>query len=159
MTRRSGLLRLASGDGSGVRTVQTHLELAALPTAVPCARLHTLSVTAEWGLQHLAETAELLVSELVTNAIQASQRLTLTSPPVVHLWLVRDQNSITVCVWDASPDMPVRHDAGPDEESGRCLMIIDAVSSDWDAYHKDGGKIVWARVDSGAGSLLGPRRC
>jgi anti-sigma regulatory factor (Ser/Thr protein kinase) len=148
MTRRSGLLGLASGDGNGVRTVQTHLGLAALPTAVPCARLHAKSVAAEWGLRRLAETAELLASELVTNAIQASGRLPLPSSPVIHLWLVRDQNSITICVWDASPDMPVRHDAGPDEESGRGLMIIDTVSSDWGAYLKDGGKIVWARIDA-----------
>jgi anti-sigma regulatory factor (Ser/Thr protein kinase) len=150
MTGRSGLLRLASGDSAHVGTVQTHLELGAQPTAVPCARLHTLSVASEWGLHRLAETAELLVSELVTNAIQASQRLTRTAPPVVHLWLVRDQNGITICVWDASPDMPVRHDAGPDEDSGRGLMIIDTVSSDRGAYRKDGGKIVWARIDAGA---------
>jgi hypothetical protein len=44
--------------------------------------------------------------------------------------------------------MPVRHDAGPDEESGRGLMIIDTVSSDRGAYRKDGGKIVWARIDA-----------
>ena len=105
-------------------------------------------MTAEWGLQPLAETVELLVSELVTNAIQASQRLSRAEPAVVHLWLIRGQNSITVCVWDASADMPVRHDAGADEESGRGLMIIDAVSSDWGAYLKDGGKIVWARIDA-----------
>jgi anti-sigma regulatory factor (Ser/Thr protein kinase) len=148
MTGRSGLLRLASGDIAHLGTVQSHLELSAQPTAVPCARLHALCVTAEWGLQPLAETVELLASELVTNAIRASQRLSLAGPAVVHLWLVRGQNSITVCVWDASPDMPVRHDAGPDEESGRGLMIIDTVSSAWGAYLKDGGKIVWARVDA-----------
>jgi hypothetical protein len=48
--------------------LRTRLELAALPTAVPCARGHVRSVALEWGLTGLADTAELLASELVTNA-------------------------------------------------------------------------------------------
>jgi hypothetical protein len=47
--------------------LQSYLELAALPSAVPCARLHTRQVLWEWGLGAAAETVELLVSELVTN--------------------------------------------------------------------------------------------
>jgi hypothetical protein len=43
---------------------QSHLVLGALPTAVPCARLHARLVLAEWGLKESAETAELIVSEL-----------------------------------------------------------------------------------------------
>ena len=46
----------------------SQLELGALPTAVPCARLHARQVILEWGLTGLAHTAELVVSELVTNA-------------------------------------------------------------------------------------------
>jgi anti-sigma regulatory factor (Ser/Thr protein kinase) len=49
--------------------------LGALPNAVPCARLHASLVLAEWGLKALAETAELIVSELVTNAVRASAAL------------------------------------------------------------------------------------
>ncbi len=44
--------------------------LGALPSAVPCARLHARQVLWEWGLSKDAETAELLLSELVTNAVQ-----------------------------------------------------------------------------------------
>ena len=43
------------------------LDLGALPGAVPCARLHTRPVLAEWDLAHVTEQAELLVSELVTD--------------------------------------------------------------------------------------------
>jgi hypothetical protein len=46
------------------RPLQTHLELAALPSAVPCVRGHLRAVALEWGLKELADTAELLVSEL-----------------------------------------------------------------------------------------------
>src|SRR5690348_1671991 len=48
------------------------LDLGCLPSAVPCARLHTRAILAEWGLAHLNDTAELLVSELATNALQAT---------------------------------------------------------------------------------------
>lgn len=65
------------------RPLQTHLELAALPSAVPCARGHVRAVALEWGLQELADTAELLASELVTNAIQASGTLRIAQTPVV----------------------------------------------------------------------------
>jgi len=53
---------------------RSHLVLGALPSAVPCARLHAKLVLAEWGLKALAETAELLVSELVTNAVRRFTR-------------------------------------------------------------------------------------
>jgi hypothetical protein len=49
--------------------LESFLELGAFPGAVPCARLHTRQVLWEWGLAALGETSELLVSELVTNAV------------------------------------------------------------------------------------------
>jgi hypothetical protein len=47
---------------------QTSLDLLALPSAVPCARGHVRALATERGLHGLAQTAELLASELVTNA-------------------------------------------------------------------------------------------
>jgi hypothetical protein len=52
--------------------LRSSLELGALPTAVPCARLHARHLVWEWGLDGLAESTELLVSELVTNAVKAT---------------------------------------------------------------------------------------
>jgi hypothetical protein len=43
---------------------QSHLELGALPSAVPSARLHARFVVAEWGLASIADTVELIVSEM-----------------------------------------------------------------------------------------------
>jgi anti-sigma regulatory factor (Ser/Thr protein kinase) len=49
------------------------LELAPLPTAIPCFRLHTVAVLTEWGLpRDLIADAQMLVSELMTNAADAS---------------------------------------------------------------------------------------
>jgi hypothetical protein len=103
-----------------------------------------------WGLPELADTAELLASELVTNAVRASQRLTpradLPLVPVVRIWVASDQISLVIRVWDASSDMPQRRDAGPDAEGGRGLQLVDAVSADWGAYQEDNGKVVWVMI-------------
>jgi len=56
--------------------LRTRLELAAQPTAPGVARGHVRAVAYEWGLASLADTAELLASEIATNAVLASQRLT-----------------------------------------------------------------------------------
>jgi anti-sigma regulatory factor (Ser/Thr protein kinase) len=129
--------------------LMTHLELAALPTAVPCARMHAKAVALEWGLPALAEKIELIVSELVTNSIQAAQRSHggghLTTA-VVRLWLSSDLDCVLIRVWDGNRQMPVRQEAGPDEESGRGLMLVQQLCSEWGAYRKADGKVVWALV-------------
>jgi anti-sigma regulatory factor (Ser/Thr protein kinase) len=52
--------------------LRSSLELGALPTAVPCACLHVRHVLWEWGLSSLSDRAELLVHELVANAVDAA---------------------------------------------------------------------------------------
>src|ERR1035438_5527339 len=64
--------------------LQDFLELGALAGAVPCARLHARQVLWEWGFR-LGENAELLVTELVSNAVKASRAMTQAFP--VRLWL------------------------------------------------------------------------
>jgi anti-sigma regulatory factor (Ser/Thr protein kinase) len=132
------------------RPLQTHLELAALPSAVPCARGHVRAVALEWGLEELADTAELLASELVTNAVRACDRLRIRADldivPVVRLWLVSDRASIVIHVWDASNGMPVRHEANPGDERGRGLTLVESLGKDWGAYREASGKVVWVLV-------------
>jgi anti-sigma regulatory factor (Ser/Thr protein kinase) len=121
----------------------SHLELGALPTAVSCARLHARQVLIEWGMSAQAHTAELLVSELVTNAVRASSDLL---SPVVRVWLSSDRSTIAIRVWDGSADMPVRQDAEPDSECGRGLLLVDSLSEDWGSYPKAEGKVVWVLI-------------
>jgi anti-sigma regulatory factor (Ser/Thr protein kinase) len=125
---------------------QDFLELGALVSAVPCARLHARQVVWEWGLGSLIESTELLVAELVTNAVKASHAATKAFP--VRLWLVSDSAQILVLVWDASPRPPVRTRASGDAESGRGLILVEAVSEQWGWYTREdsGGKFVWAAV-------------
>jgi anti-sigma regulatory factor (Ser/Thr protein kinase) len=122
------------------------IELSALPGAVPCARLHTRQLMWEWGLTRLSEGVELLVSELVTNAIHASRSMERTS--AVRLWLTADKKRVVILVWDASLRVPERMRAGADAESGRGLLLVEALSSRWGSYfpQEAGGKVVWAEI-------------
>ena len=85
--------------------LRSYLELGALPTAVPCARLHARQLAWEWGLDGLAESTELLVSELVTNAVQAMEQQ--DDQPAVRLRLSSDNARLLIEVWDADPRPPV----------------------------------------------------
>ena len=124
--------------------LRTFLELGALPGAVPCARLHAHNVLAEWRLTVFSESTGLLISELVTNAIQISRLADPDAP--VRLWLVSDRAQVVIFVWDASPLPPLPGDVGEDAESGRGLLIVQAVSArwGWDFPPGMGGKVVWA---------------
>jgi anti-sigma regulatory factor (Ser/Thr protein kinase) len=130
---------------------QSHLELAAITGAVPSARLHTRLILREWGLESLSDTAELVMSELVTNALRACSQLRtradLPMVPMIHAWIVVRDTSVFIHVWDSSPEMPVRQEISSiDQESGRGLMIVDALSKEWGVYEKDGGKVVWVML-------------
>ena len=54
--------------------LRSYLELPALPASVRSARLHARNILHEWHMAALADTVELLVSEIITNAVRASAR-------------------------------------------------------------------------------------
>src|ERR1700679_1259986 len=89
--------------------LSSSLPLGALVTATPCARLHARAVLAEWGLHSLAEAAELIVSELVTNAVRASTRpngrprYDGAGLPVVIVRLGTDGGRVMIEGWDGAP--------------------------------------------------------
>ena len=133
------------------RSRQSQLELGALPSAVPSARLHARLVVSEWGLGAIAEVVELVVSELVTNAMKVS-RAVGHQPPVV-LGLCGNDHQVLITVWDASGEPihgPASEDAWPDAEaeSGRGLLLVDTLSTHWGMYSYGAGrgKVVWSLV-------------
>lgn len=135
--------------------VQNVLAIAALPTTAPCARLHARNLAHEWGQADLVDTIELIVSELVTNAVQASidhDGRPRYSPEhglaCIHLRLSTDGVAALVEVWDENFQLPAPTQPGPDDESGRGLMLVDALAErwGWDMPPSGRGKVVWALV-------------
>jgi anti-sigma regulatory factor (Ser/Thr protein kinase) len=122
------------------------LELAALTGSVPCARYHARQMLREWGLTGLTETAGLVVSELVTNAVAATWLCDRGLP--VRMWLMSDAASVLILVWDVSPHAPLLVCPGDDAEAGRGISIVNAVSASWDWYPvpDTAGKVVRALV-------------
>ena len=135
---------------------QSYLELGSLPTAAPCARLHTMLVLWEWDLGALVQTAALVVSELVTNAVQAARGMTesrfadMWAPgtPPVRVWLSADEYRLVIQVWDGCAQPPVPQPVEPEADSGRGLLLVGSLSAEWGCYapEKCSGKVVWSVV-------------
>lgn len=135
-SRTSGPARLATVG---------HLRLCALPSAPFWARQYTRLFLADCpGVSaDVRETAQLIVSELVTNAAFASA----STLGVIALSLQPLRNRLIIEVRDQSADVPVLAPAHDDAEHGRGLMLVDALSEEWGySAEPDGGKVVYAAL-------------
>jgi anti-sigma regulatory factor (Ser/Thr protein kinase) len=122
------------------------LELAPLPSAVPCARLHAASVLTEWGLRDLADDAALVVSELMTNAVTASAALPARPPVLLHL--TAGERCLRVEVHDCSPLEPLLRAPDAGAEHGRGLAVVAALSARCGSRRTGRSrKIVWAELE------------
>jgi anti-sigma regulatory factor (Ser/Thr protein kinase) len=124
------------------------LDLGALPTAPSRARAWTRQVLREWQSPVLSDTAELIVSELTTNAMLASRRL---GRPFIRLALTLSHRELAIAVHDYCRSAPEPGNAAADDENGRGLLLVEAVSSRSGWYpFEDGtpGKVVWAVLSS-----------
>lgn len=127
-------------------TLESRLDLGPLPSAVPCARLHARAVLKEWNLGHLADDAEVIISELTTNALKASWSTNDARPISLHLLASRQH--LMIQVWDALSAPPDPRPHAIDAETGRGLEIVSLLSERWGFYHPvGGGKTVWAALE------------
>ncbi|MGW1161949.1 SpoIIE family protein phosphatase [Streptomyces sp. NPDC002513] len=113
-------------------------ELPSEPSVVALARELACERLAAWHLEHVAFVAELVVSELVTNAIRYG-----SSP--VYLRLIRD-SSLICEVGDASSTAPHLRRARLSDEGGRGLLIVAQLSRRWGSRHHRAGKTIWAEL-------------
>lgn len=129
---------------------QSSLELRALARAVPDARLRARRELRNWGHAVTAD-AELLVSELVTNGVKAAQSADLSR--ALRLRLSALQDSLLIEVWDGDTHPPVLRETengmpALDEEGGRGLFLVDALSIAWGWYptKTPPGKVTWCEL-------------
>jgi anti-sigma regulatory factor (Ser/Thr protein kinase) len=114
------------------------LGLPADPTSSRVARQRVAAVLQEWGAGVLADPVELLVSELVTNAVShvgTDVRLRVEKLPA----------GVRVRVFDGGVDplQPRPREVPPDSPTGRGLLIVDNVADRWGVERTDAGKQVW----------------
>ncbi|PRH76891.1 serine/threonine protein phosphatase [Streptomyces solincola] len=90
---------------------------------------------ARWGLEELSDQVELLVSEVVTNAVRYAER-------PVTLRLLR--TDVLRCeVGDDSPQLPRQRRARDTDEGGRGLFLVNRLARRWGATRLSTGKVVW----------------
>jgi anti-sigma regulatory factor (Ser/Thr protein kinase) len=117
------------------------------PESVKLGRDFARAALRQWGMAVLADVAELVVSELVTNALRhgvPSARRLLTERPV-RLKLLAQTPFLMCMVSDPGAGIPVLRESDPTQENGRGLRVVEACSVRWGWHLLDeGGKIVWA---------------
>ena len=114
-------------------------DVPADPAAVADVRARATRQVEAWGLEALSMTTELVVSELVTNAIRHA------TPPI-RLRLLRDSR-LTCEVSDASSTAPRLRHARSMDEGGRGLFLVAQLTHRWGARYTPDGKIIWAEQE------------
>jgi anti-sigma regulatory factor (Ser/Thr protein kinase) len=134
------------------------IALVTLPTSPFWARRYTRTFLDSCrGIgEGTTETAELLVSELVTNAVRfangpdhAPRHPGRADPSVISLSLRHFRQSLLIEVFDTDRNPPVL--SGPDEhaESGRGLVLVNALSKEWSYFFPPGGgKVVYCVLET-----------
>jgi hypothetical protein len=116
------------------------LNLAPVDSAAASARRLVDRLCAQWGLPALRDTARLVVTELVSNAVRHATT-------AFELTMSRRSDAVYISVRDHSPTLPRRGEpVSPTMEGGRGLLVVDTMSRAWGATPTRDGKVVWASL-------------
>ena len=120
-----------------------HVCLPALPTSVGHARLLVRQVLTSAGCTDLLDSAELVVSEAVTNAL-------VHAGTAIDLTVRADSDHVRLEVDDGSPHLPKAREYALTSGTGRGLMVFNGLTSSWGTAPHRGGKTVWFEFDGDA---------
>ncbi len=142
------------------------LRLVAVSAAVPCSRVFVQHTLTHWHFEEHTDTAALIMSELVTNAVRAGGVIgdqpkwgQIASEHVIGMQLRALETSLYVDVWDRTEAVPVRRNPGAESVGGRGLLLVEALAERWDIFRPVvGGKIVWAELPLDVSIESPPRR-
>src|SRR5579859_2810718 len=141
---------LASCPAESQSPAVTGCPLNPSPDAAGRARSFTRRTLASWGLDALSADAEIIVSELLANAVRHgwadhAQRGAQDAAARLWLWLLKDAGSFMCVVTDPSDRAPSFRQPGLAGEDGRGLHVIHALSDHWGwTPFGSHGKAVWA---------------
>jgi anti-sigma regulatory factor (Ser/Thr protein kinase) len=109
------------------------------PTAPQEARAFVRTVLDQWGVHSPDGDAEIVASELTTNAVRHAR-----SPFVVAL--TRERGAVRIAVRDTSPELPAHIVRDDSESGGRGVRLVDALATAWGVVDEVDGKSVWAEI-------------
>lgn len=127
--------------------VRAGCQLGHSPLSVRAARHFTSSTLDQWGYSGVPGAAEMVISELVTNAVRYG--VPCGGAPhgqtPIGLWLLGETGELMCMVTDPGSEIPVPRESGPFSENGRGLHVVSAYSRRWGwNLLEEGGKAVWA---------------
>jgi anti-sigma regulatory factor (Ser/Thr protein kinase) len=137
--RKGSQLRNRIAMMTTTRTTELHhrrVRLTREPAAAAEARSHVRAVIRAWQVPVDLETAVLLASDLVTNAIRYGSGATVT------LAISCSRRQLRIDAYDASRSRPAAMD-GPAGEIGPGLVLIAALSTEWGSYRTPAGQAVY----------------
>ncbi|MEV5950642.1 ATP-binding protein [Streptomyces sp. NPDC051993] len=145
MAPGNALIPQLTGAYSGISVRRHTFDLAARTESVALARRRSRDLLTGWGHhEELHETAELVISELVTNAVVH------TAGDYILCELTDHQSLLRIAVRDLGCGTagPRLCHSADEEERGRGLLLVDAVSSSWGTHDAPygPGRIVWAEL-------------
>ncbi|MEU3557907.1 ATP-binding SpoIIE family protein phosphatase [Streptomyces fragilis] len=114
-------------------------DIPADPALVAAIRKQSVKQLEHWGLEEAAFTAELVVSELVTNAIRYGAR-------PIRLRLIHGAGTLICEVSDTSHTAPHLRRARTFDEGGRGLLLVAQLTQRWGTRHTQEGKTIWAEL-------------
>jgi anti-sigma regulatory factor (Ser/Thr protein kinase) len=130
------------------RMVRNH-ELPYDPTAPALARTFLTLASEDWELpDELHDAAQAVITELVTNAVEHAH-----TGSVLHLAL--DDRRLHISVHDHEPDTQGLPRPGVRGSSGYGLLIVEGLSRHWGVTPHDGGKSLWAVLDTDSAARTG----
>lgn len=126
---------------------QCTLTFAALPSTPRWARALARDALTGWGMESYADTVELLLSELVTNAVKAGG-----PKAVIRIAIRATDDRLRIEVADGGSGRPRVDAPDSDTENGRGLLLVSEISADWGSYPvrlgsgAATGKVVWCEI-------------
>jgi anti-sigma regulatory factor (Ser/Thr protein kinase) len=116
--------------------------VAAAVEAVPSARRQVAVLVGKLGFSvsgETLETVELLASEVIANAV-------LYTAAACNVVVTRTSERLRVEVTDTDPSLPSAVEAGPTDECGRGLLLVDALADAWGVQPEPPGKTTWFEI-------------
>ena len=137
-------------DGTADPSRRLLMTLPAEDHSVRLARHAAHVVLSAWRLAYMEETAVLIVSELVTNAVRHARGTDL-----VEVDLHATRTCLRIEIQDSDRHWPRPRIPGGFEESGFGFVLVDALAAKWGVRETTTGKAVWAELDTRRGGVSG----
>jgi anti-sigma regulatory factor (Ser/Thr protein kinase) len=147
MERLHGSIEPSGEAAAGAAAILTdlplgQLDLPAAPESVPRARRFVRSITAAYEIPHVESDAEVLASELVTNAV----RHAMTPERTLRLVVYRAGDMLRIEVHDPCPVIPITREIDLLDETGRGWFLVAVIADRHGTDHTATGKSVWCEV-------------